>query len=90
MLSSWSFILSNLTFIYLFIYGHTCSNMEVPRLGVQSELQLPAYATAIATSDLSCVYDLHHSSQQCQVLNPLSEARNRTCALMDAVRIRFR
>ena len=25
--------------------------MEVPRLGVESELQLPAYATAIATPD---------------------------------------
>ena len=27
--------------------------MEVPRLGVESELQLPAYATATATPDLS-------------------------------------
>ena len=33
--------------------------MEVPRLGVQSELQLPAFATA--TQDSSCVCDLHHS-----------------------------
>ena len=33
--------------------------MEVPRLGVESELQLPAYATAIATTmqDLSCICD---------------------------------
>ena len=30
-------------------------HMEVPRLGVQSELQLPAYATATATRDLSRV-----------------------------------
>ena len=27
--------------------------MEVPRLGVESELQLPAYATATAMPDLS-------------------------------------
>ena len=42
--------------------------MEVPRLGVESELQLLAYTTATAMLDLSCVCDLHHSSQQCRVL----------------------
>ena len=52
--------------------------MEVPRLGVKSEIQMPAYTTAIATWDPSCICDLHHSSQQCQILNPLSEARGRT------------
>ena len=26
---------------------------------------------------------LHHSSQQCQILNPMSESRDRTCILMD-------
>ena len=50
--------------------------MEVPRLRVKSELQLPAYITATATWDLSHVYDLHHSSQQRQILNLLSEAKN--------------
>ena len=44
--------------------------MEFPRLGVQSELQLLAYATATATQDPSCVCDLHLSSRQCQILNP--------------------
>ena len=41
-----------------------------------SELQLPACDTATATSDLSLVCDLHHSSQQHHILNPLSEARD--------------
>ena len=36
--------------------------MEVPRLGVESELQLLAYTTAIAMWDLSHVCDLQHSS----------------------------
>ena len=63
--------------------------MEVPRLGVKSEWQLPAYATATATWDLRCVCDLHHSSQQRQILNPLSEAGDQTCVLMDAGHIRF-
>ena len=52
--------------------------MEVPRLGVKSELQLLAYATAIAiaTPDPSHIFDLHHSSQQYWTLDPLSEARD--------------
>ena len=33
--------------------------------------------------DLSLVCDLHHSSWQCQILNPLSYARDQTCILMD-------
>ena len=50
--------------------------MEVPRLGVESELQLPAYATATAPLDLSHICDLHHSLQQCQTLTPLSHHEN--------------
>ena len=40
---------------------------------IKSDLQLPAYTTAIAVPDLSCVWDLHHSWWQCQILNPLSK-----------------
>ena len=46
--------------------------MEVPRLGVELELQLPAYATATAMGNPRCVCRL----QQCWILNPLSEARD--------------
>ena len=55
--------------------------MEAPRLGVKSELQL--LATATATQDPSWVCYLHHSSQQRWILNPLSGARDRTRILMD-------
>ena len=48
--------------------------MEVPRLGVKSELRLPAYTTATAMQALSHVCDLHQSSQQRWILNPLSKA----------------
>ena len=51
-------------------------HMEVPRLGVELKLELPAYTTATATQDLRHVCDLHHSSRQHQILNPLSEARD--------------
>ena len=50
-------------------------HMEVPRLGVESQLQLLAYTTAAATWDLSHVCDLHHNSWQCWIPDPLSEAR---------------
>ena len=39
--------------------------------------------TGTATHILSCICNLHHSSQQCWILNSLSEARDRTCLLMD-------
>ena len=39
-------------------------HMEVPRPGVKSELQLPAYPTATATQDPSCICDLHGGSWQ--------------------------
>ena len=55
--------------------------MEVPRLGVESELQLLAYTTATATLDPSCMYSLCCSLRQCRILNPLSEAGDRICIL---------
>ena len=48
--------------------GANRQNMEVPRLGVKSELQLPAYTTATAIQDWSHGYDLHCSSCQCRIL----------------------
>ena len=63
--------------------------MEVPRLGVKSELQMQAYATATAMLNPSRVCDLRHSLRQCQILNPMSEARDRTRILKDTSRIHF-
>ena len=57
--------------------------MEGPRLGVELDLQLPAYTTAEATWDLSHVCSLHHSSWKCWILNLLSEVRDQTHVLMD-------
>ena len=70
--------------------GPHSQHMEAPRLGVELELQLPAYTTATATAmpDLSCVFELHHSSWQRQILNLLSEDRDQTRNLMVPSRIR--
>ena len=63
--------------------------MEVPRLRVASELQLPAYNTATGMQDPSHIWDLHHSSWQHQIPNLLSKARDRTLILMDTSWILF-
>ena len=62
---------------FLFIYLLFCFlglhswHMEVPRLGVESVLQLLACATATAMQDQSLICDLCHSSRQHQIPNPL-------------------
>ena len=62
---------------------------EVPRLGVQLELQLPAYTTATATRDPSLIYDLHQRSCQRQILNPPSEIRDQIHILMDTNQVHY-
>ena len=63
--------------------------MEFPRLGAESEEQLLAYTTATAVWDLSRICDLQSSSWQCRILNPLSEARDRTHILMGTSWVRY-
>ena len=80
-------------FVCLLLFGFLgphLRHVEVPGLGVESELQLPAYTTATATRDPSHVCDLHHSSWQCWILNPLKEARDQTCILTDTSRVGYR
>ena len=57
--------------------------MEVPRLGVESELQLLAWTTTTATWDPRRIRDLPTH----WIINPLSEARNQTHILMDISQI---
>ena len=44
-------------FSFFFLELHLV-HMEVPGLGLESELQLLVYVTAIAMQDLSCICDL--------------------------------
>ena len=69
--------LSKLLFFFFFcFFWPLLQYMEVPRLGVKLELRLPAYATATATPCPSHICNLHHSSWQYQILNPLNEVRD--------------
>ena len=70
-------------FILLCFLGPHVLHVEVPRRGVKLELQLPAYTTPTAIQDPSRLCDLHYSSQQCWIHNPLTEAREQTHVLMD-------
>ena len=73
---------------YKFVFlGLHLWHMEVPRLGFELEVQLPAYTIATAIPDLSYVCHLYHSSRKRQILNPLNRVRDWTCILMDATRV---
>ena len=70
---------------YLFIYYYYCLFAflgPLPMAHGSSQARgsvgaiAPAYTTATATRDLRHVCDLHHSSQQRQILNPLSKVRD--------------
>ena len=64
--------------VLAFFSGLHLQHMEVPRLGVELEMQLPAHAIATATAmlDRSHIRDLHCRLWQCQILSPLSKARD--------------
>ena len=72
----WSLLPIFKFFIVCFL-GPQVRHVEVPRLGVELELKLPAYNTATATQDPSGFCDLCCSSWQPWILNPLSKARDR-------------
>ena len=75
-----------------YFWGPHLWQMEVPGLGVESELQQLTYTTATATAspDLSCVCNLHNSSWQHRILNLLNKARAQTCILRDASCVPYR
>ena len=62
--------------------------MEVPRIGLGLELQLPAYTTATATLGLGCIRNLHYSSQL-RILNALSKTRDFTFVLVDTNQVHY-
>ena len=92
---SFSFSLSLFFVFFVCLFVCFCSlgpylrHIEVPRLGIESELQLLVYTTATATQDPSRVCDLYHSSWQRRILNALSETRDGTHNLMVPSQICF-
>ena len=66
----WDFLKIFFNLIFCFLGLHL-QHMEVPRLGIELELQLLVCTTATEMPDPSCICNLYHSSQPCQILNPL-------------------
>ena len=81
-------VVNQMTFFFFFVFiGPYPWHVEVPRLGVELELHLPAYTTAMGTLRIC---NLHLSSQQRRILNLLSKARDQTCVVLGNRQICFR
>ena len=89
----WNLLASQLLkglFLIFFCFFRATHHMEVPRLGVK----IRATAASLHHSHRNAGSDphriqLHHSSWQCQIPNPLSKARDRTHILLDTSRSHF-
>ena len=73
---------SNWKKIFFILWLHLW-HINIPRLGVESELQLPTDATATGSWDLRHICCLKCSLWQHWILNPMSKARVQACILMD-------
>ena len=63
-------------FVFFSFLRWHLQHMEVSGQGVELKLQLQAYITATEMTDPSHICDLCCSLRQCQIPNPLSEARD--------------
>ena len=71
-----------LSFFFFFLFRAAPMAYGSPQFRGQIGAAAGAYATAIATPDLSHICNLHHTLWQCQILNSLSKARDQTHILM--------
>ena len=75
----------SISFIYLF-WGCTSSIWKLPGQGSNQSCSCWLHHSHSNVGQ-SHIFHLHHSSWQCQILNPLSGARDRTCILMDTSQV---
>ena len=76
--------LSHLFFFFSF-YSLACGIWKFLGPRIESKRHPPAYTTATATPDLSCLCSLRWSLWQCWLLNPLSKTWDQTCILIDMI-----
>ena len=79
-----------LTFIYMFVIYCLFKASPVAYGSSQARGRIRDVAAGLhhSHSNVGSKLHLHHSSRQCQILNPLSKAGDRTRVLMDASRVR--
>ena len=75
--------------LFVCFSGLHLRHIEIPRLRVESELQLPDYTTVTVSWDPSCICDLHHSSLQHWSLSSLNEDRDQTHVFMDTSQVHY-
>ena len=78
-------LLSLSLFSFLFFIGRFRAS---PTAYGGSQARGVARASHSHSHDLSLVCNLHHSSRQCWILNPLSKAKDQTCVFMNTSQIR--
>ena len=75
----------------LFFFGLFAISWAVPAAygGSQARGRMGAVAASLhhSHSNVGSESDLYHSSRQCQILNPLSKARDQTCLLTDTSQV---
>ena len=72
--------------LFLFFFPAAFAAYGISQARGRIELQLGHnYATATATPDPSHICDPCHSLRQCQILNPMSEARDRIHILLETI-----
>ena len=76
-----------LSYLFLFSFYSRTWAYGSSQAGIELELQLLVYATAMATLDLSHIYHLCCSLWQCRILNSLREARDRTHILVETSQV---
>ena len=78
-------------FLSFFVFlGPYLRHMEVPKLGVKLELQLPAYATTTATPDLHTAASSTYTTAHCNARSLTHWAvQGSNCILMDISQIHF-
>ena len=84
-----SFMLKPVSCIFLFLFMATPAAQSGSQARSRMAAADGAYATATATLYLSCICYLRCSLWQCQILNPMREARDQTHILMDTSQISF-
>ena len=74
---------------FFLILGPYLRHMEVSRLGSNWSCSCWPTPQPQPRQDPSGIRDLHHSSRQCRILNPLNKVRDWTWVLMDASQVHF-
>ena len=72
-------------FIILLFFSLIRATPALKSSKARGGIRVQPYITAVARDDPSCIWNLHHSLQQCRILNPRSNARDQTRILMDTM-----